>query len=80
MDIEELKEEAKKLGYNLIKKKPYVKLLPCPCGNKNSVYFDYTKDWQKYATCSKCGFVGSPAKRIYEARENWNKAVQNNGD
>ena len=79
MTIEELKEEAKKMGYKLVKDRPNIKLLPCPCGKKNGVYFDYTKDWQKFAICSKCGLRGSPAKRVYEARENWNKAVQESG-
>ena len=34
MNLEELKSEAAKLGYNLVKKQPYTKLLPCTCGEK----------------------------------------------
>lgn len=33
MTLEELKAEANKLGYCLIKKKPYIPIKPCPvCG------------------------------------------------
>ena len=35
MTLEELKAEANKLGYSLIKKKPYIPIKPCPvCGKK----------------------------------------------
>ena len=30
MTLEELKAEANKLGYSLIKKKPYITINPCP--------------------------------------------------
>lgn len=34
MNLEELKAEATKLGYNLVKKQPYIKPLHCTCGKK----------------------------------------------
>lgn len=35
MTLEELKAEANKLGYSLIKNKPYIPIKPCPvCGRK----------------------------------------------
>ena len=34
MNLEELKAEAAKLGYNLVKRQPYIKLLQCACGKK----------------------------------------------
>ena len=37
MTLEELKAEANKLGYGLIKKKPYIPIKPCPvCGKKST--------------------------------------------
>lgn len=34
MTVAELKTEANKLGYNIIKKQPYITLEPCECGHK----------------------------------------------
>ena len=80
MTIEELKAEAKKLGYKIVKDRAYLKLWPCPCGAKNSVYMDYTDDWQKYYRCKKCGFMGYFHRKTYGEREEWNRAVEKNGD
>lgn len=38
MTLDELKAEAKKLGYYLVKNTPKISLLPCPiCGKNNMV-------------------------------------------
>ena len=80
MTFEELKAEARKLGYKIVKDRPTIKLLPCNCGEKNSVYMDYTDDWQRYFRCKRCGFMGYFHRKTYGAREEWNRAVGKNGD
>lgn len=59
MTLEELKVEANKLGYSLIKKKPYVPIKSCPvCGKKGtSVWYD-TVNKRKQRQCSSCDFEG----------------------
>ena len=45
MNLEELRAEAAKLGYNLVKKQPYIKLSRCTGGeNKPSEWFYYTEE------------------------------------
>ena len=44
MTIDELRIEADKLGYNLVKKKSYMPIKPCPiCGRKNTSTWYSTK-------------------------------------
>lgn len=41
MTFEELKAEADRQGYNLVKKQKYISLKPCPvCGKKPSEWFN----------------------------------------
>lgn len=47
MTYEELKKEADKLGYKLIKKPEPVKRLPCTCGCKR-VYNCYSSHYSGY--------------------------------
>ena len=78
MDLEELKAEAAKLGYNLVKKKPYIKLSRCTCGeNKPSEWFYYTEENKvmRIYKCDNCGLSALPAKTNRQARENWNQLV-----
>ena len=43
MTLEELRAEAKKHGYKLIKDTPYVRLAPCVCGHKgHGQYADWS--------------------------------------
>lgn len=75
MTFEELKAEAEKQGYNLIKKQPYVKLLPCTCGEKRiALYQYYFGGW--YCECTKCGKTSEIVQRQRQAKINWNKKVQ----
>ena len=73
MKLEELEVEAKKLGYRLVKIKPYVTLLPCTCGCK--------RRWRWYSPttviieCQKCG-KSAYGRNEQEARINWNKKIQ----
>ena len=78
MDLEELKAEAAKLGYNLVKKQPYIKLSRCTCGeNKPSEWFYYTEENKvmRIYKCDNCGLSALPAKTNRQARENWNQLV-----
>lgn len=80
MTFEELKIEAEKQGYTLIKKQPYVKLLPCTCGAKRiAVWFRASNSQEEtgsFCKCLKCGAEGKVAKTQREARINWNNKVQ----
>ena len=58
MTVEELKVEAAKLGYYLIKKPD--KYIPCTCG-ANSRRFRWI-DNKPTLTCSKCGYRFIPDK------------------
>lgn len=83
MEIEELRREAKKLGYNLTKNY-YVKRNPCPnCGSKKvPMKNDHHYLWRTQfgaqlnaylsgATfiCCNCGWESKPAFSILEPRE-----------
>ena len=72
MTLEELKAEASKLGYSLLKKITYEKLSYCKCGSKRIAWAGYPKQYR----CTKCGLKGQPAKTKYQAIINWNKAVK----
>lgn len=78
MTLEELKIEAKKHGYHLVKDNVTVKLLSCPvCGSKRTIERISMKSEGYRRECSKCGFNagGSWRKTKKEARESWNEAV-----
>lgn len=84
MTLEELKAEAKKYGYHLVKDIPSVKILPCPiCGSKKTSEW-YLKGGLKVRKCAnfhviskrcKCTFEGAPGKTSIEAKQKWNEAV-----
>ena len=78
MNLEELRAEAAKLGYNLVKKQPYIKLSRCTCGeNKPSEWFYYTEENKvmRIYKCDNCGLSALPAKTNRQARENWNQLI-----
>lgn len=73
--IEELKKEANRLGYNIIKKKERIKLLPCICGcNKRTHWY---KIQYRGLRCTKCGLEA--AVRVEESesalKKEWNHKV-----
>lgn len=77
MTLEELKTEADKLGYRLVKKPERITMLLCPvCGRKN------TSEWYAidfggyiYRKCNICHFRGDYGKTPTEAKKKWNEAV-----
>ena len=77
MNLEELKSEAAKLGYNLVKKQPYITLLPCTCGEKKPHEWSCTGEnrGMRFYKCDNCELSAPSAKTNREARENWNKLV-----
>lgn len=76
MILEELKVEADKLGYNLVKKPEKVTLLPCPiCGKKRTHEWYAVDVGSRFRRCSECDFTGGYGKTRGEARRKWNKAV-----
>ena len=79
MTLEEIRTEAKKHGYKLIKDTPYVRLAPCVCGHKgHGQYADWSnKKAPHYLKCYRCGFASEPAKTKYEAKIKWNECVEN---
>ena len=81
MTVEELRLEAKKLGYNIIKKPESVKLLPCLCGRKRvEIYYTHNfKDKSKsghFYWCQQCYLEGAVGRTKIEARKRWNEAVE----
>lgn len=74
MTVEELKDEAKKLGYNIIKiPEPLEPLLPCVCGRKKPQCW-YGLNFYVYR-CPDCGRAGKSGKNR-EARHSWNEMVK----
>lgn len=74
-NAEELKKEATKLGYNIIKKKERIKLLPCICGcNKRTHWYKI----QYYGLrCTKCGLEAAVRSEESESelKKEWNHKV-----
>lgn len=74
MTLEELKVEADKLGYRVVKKKiQHVNLLPCLCGCKRRKH-EYV-DGKIRLVCSKCRQTSS-GYSLADASRNWNRMVR----
>ena len=77
MTLEELKVEADKLGYGLIKKPERIKFLPCVCGcNLRHHYYSYYGS--QHFKCKRCGLESPSGNSEREARLNWNKMIEEN--
>lgn len=77
MTLEELKAEASKLGYSLIKKKPYIPIKPCPvCGKKSTIVWYGTVGKGTMRQCSFCDFAGDWTNKKIPTTEAWNNAVE----
>jgi hypothetical protein len=77
----EFKSEAKRRGYNIIKRKPREKvipLLPCTCGRKRIVSYGLAGSCEYYK-CA-CGLTGPTARSDAQARINWNKMIESRCD
>ena len=76
MTLEELKAEAKKHGYKLIKEKPYIRLSHCICGHKSISQWIHFNGGGYSFGCRKCDFESPPCKTKYEAKLKWNECVE----
>lgn len=55
MTYEELKNEANKMGYSLVKKKEYVPHKKCKCGSRGSLWYDCTNGKTvRFILCENC--------------------------
>ena len=75
MTIEELKSEAKKLGYKLIKDTRPPKLLPCICGCKRRNQWYDSAFGVTILSCERCWLTASGKNRT-EAIIAWNSLVK----
>ena len=76
MTVEELKKIANEMGYNIIKKQEYIKLLPCKCGcNRRSHWGGFNEHNAVILVCENCG-ARAQGKTEREARINWNRMVR----
>lgn len=73
MTYEELKAEAKAQGYNLVKAKPYTRMLPCTCGSKRRSLWHCPKG--NYLVCNRCGKRSRLGINERQAREFWNEMI-----
>ena len=71
---EELKMEAKRLGYAIFKRKPTVKFLPCTCGHNRRTH-RYNSAGEFYV-CKECGRVSPSGKDSDDAKKKWNEMIQ----
>ena len=77
MTLEELKAEANKLGYGLIKKKSYIPIKPCPvCGKKSTRIWYGQRGKGTMRQCSFCDFAGDWTNEKIHTTEAWNNAVE----
>lgn len=78
MKLEELKAEAEKHGYALVKKREYIQLKPCVCGyNRRERWTVSGAGFTGYQyACKKCGFEGGVGSSEHAARIAWNEAVE----
>lgn len=77
MTVDELKIEAKKLGYNIIKiSKQPEKLLPCICGRRRRGHWESYHDgsWYKSLRC-ECGRRADGLTKV-EVNKNWNDMIR----
>lgn len=74
MTYEELKNEANKMGYRLVKKKEYVPHKRCKCGSRGSLWYDYTNGKvAHFILCENCHIRTNSYKLKCDAWIEWNK-------
>ena len=73
MTYEELKAEAKRQGYNLIKAKPNIKMIPCICGRNSRSVWHSPEGY--YLECRGCGKQSGIGVSERQAREMWNEMI-----
>ena len=76
MTLDQLKAEAEKQGYKLVKKPdPLPRIHPCSCGRQKLQTWWEAGEYQGRGTflkCPNCGKRGAVGKTERETRENWN--------
>ena len=78
MTVEELKKEAAKLGYNIIKKQEYIRFKPCICGcNQRKRWYGINSyETTVFFKCKNCGLTSPKGSDEKEAKLNWNKMIE----
>lgn len=76
MTFEELKTEAEKQGYKLVKRKQNEVFLPCICGaNRREMWHTTNEDWKIKLVCYKCG-LSVTGKNMADAKRRWNEYMK----
>lgn len=76
MELEELKAEADKMGYRLVKKQGSIVLIPCTCGGgKPHEWFQFVGEKGYIYRCGKCDKEGKLCKTKIAARQAWNQMI-----
>lgn len=74
--LEDLQAEAEKLGYRLVKRRKYVRILPYTCGCRYHTKW-YFSNGDIFYTCTKCGLKGPAGENDRDAKEKWNQMIYN---
>lgn len=75
MTYEQLRDEAYKLGYKLVKIQPSIHFESCICGRKYpDLWFGAGKD--RFYKCPKCDRQAPAGKTEREAKMNWNEYIK----
>ena len=78
MTLQELRVEADKLGYSVVKKRVWTKFAPCVCGhNQRTHLHKYIKDTGEFIDIIECKNCGRKVTGFNEkdAKLNWNKEM-----
>lgn len=74
MTYEELKNEANKMGYRLVKKKEYVPHKRCKCGSRGSLWYGCINGKADYSIlCENCYIRTNSYRSERDAWREWNK-------
>ena len=78
MELKELKAEAKKHGYYLLKVQKYEKLEPCTCGyrkRRTLTSFD-NNEYGVMLECMRCGLHTKKMSTCDMAKKEWNEMIR----
>lgn len=74
MTYEELKTEANKMGYSLVKKKEYVPHKKCKCGGRGGTWYNCADgNTTRFVKCERCDIRTNDYKSEVDAWREWNK-------
>lgn len=81
MTLDELKKEAKKQGYYVMKPSTnYTKFLPCTCGYKKRTELHAENSYMIAYQCKRCGLQSEFRPSAEEARIAWNELIERSAD